>query len=151
MNYAILSLTVLSCLFSALILPAQAQQPAGFGAKRRYVAQRFDVQRFETPQVISNLPRYPGPSKLLSSVKMPHTPGGATYNERYLTTDSPERVLLYYKSALSMGGWQSEQSGWSVNGRDAQKNFCRVHVLAQDLSTELPSTRFIIEYKEHSH
>lgn len=129
---------------------AGAQPAQAFGANRRYVAERYEVVRSKTPQAIPNLPHYPGTCVLLSSLKMPHTPGGVTYNERYMTAESPEKVLAFFKTSLASGQWHSQQSGWSINAEDSSKNLCRVHVISQDRSTEVPSTRFIIEYKEHA-
>ncbi|MBX9685480.1 MAG: hypothetical protein K2X27_02185 [Candidatus Obscuribacterales bacterium] len=137
-------------LFSLAFLSPAVADNDSFGANRKYVPARYEVLRSDKPQNIPALPRYQGPAKLLVSLKMPYTPGGVTYNERYVTTDSPERVIQYFQQALSSGNWQSQQCGWSINARDQNKNFCRVHVLSFDTSTAQPSTRFIIEYKEHN-
>lgn len=135
----------------SLLTPAEAQQNhnQSFGANRRYVAERYKVISSNAPQSIPNLSRYPGSTVLLSSLKMPFTPGGATYNERYMTADSPEKVMSFFKNSLAASGWRAQQCGWSINAEDGNKNFLRVHVISQDMSTAVPSTRFIIEFKEH--
>lgn len=144
-SISILTVFVFSFLLSLAFSPEANSE--GLSMKRKFVAQRFDVERSKNP-VITALPRYPGKCVLLSALKMPNSPGGATYNERYITNDAPEKVLLFYRAALSGGSWKAEQSGWSVNAVDSEKNFVRVHVLCQDLSSQLASTRFILEYKE---
>lgn len=153
LNLITISAAVISIISASLssYLPASAQNPhSAFGANRHYVAARYKTISSKKTQDIPGLARYPGATVLLSSIKMPYTPGGATYNERYMTSDSPQKVMAYFQYALSSGSWQCQQSGWSVNATDANKNFCRVHVLTQDQSTSAPTTRFIIEYKERA-
>jgi hypothetical protein len=79
---------------------------------------------------LPGLPQYTGTYKILRSVVMPQSAGGATYGISFEARETPQMVYDWYADALRGEKWSVDTKGGSrrLNAASKKGNLVRVHV-----------------------
>lgn len=124
----------------ALLLGAASQLPASANSETSY--QVINV----LPQ-LPNFPVYTGNYKVLRSVVMPQSWGGATYGISFECRETPQMVYDWYADVLRGEKWavDTKAGNGRIDGSRKNGNLVRVHVSGNHMG-DMRST-VMIEYR----